>query len=270
MNDHQGSSDLCSQHSGDQARYIPPHLRGGGGNNNSSEAEGQGSGNRDQRENYRDGGQNRDYRNDNRNSRRYGGRNSDRQDRGEFNNYPRNNRREDSYQNGENYNNYDRRSGDDGYRGYRNDRQFRTDRNDPPVRTNDRWQEPDKHGNDAQHGNNQRTIPKGDNIDYTAIYGQRNERLEQELFGTGNTGINFNKYEDIPVEATGNQVPTHISSFEDIQLTPIIQTNIQNARYDKPTPVQKYAIPIICSGRDLMACAQTGSYSIIISGKNGS
>lgn len=87
----------------------------------------------------------------------------------------------------------------------------------------------------------------------------REERLENELFGSGNTGINFNKYEDIPVEATGNEVPSHITSFDDIKLTEIIRNSIILARYDKPTPVQKYAIPIILSGRDLMACAQTGS-----------
>lgn len=40
----------------------------------------------------------------------------------------------------------------------------------------------------------------------------KDERVEQELFGTGNTGINFSKYEDIPVEATGDKVPRHITS----------------------------------------------------------
>lgn len=42
-------------------------------------------------------------------------------------------------------------------------------------------------------------------------------------------------------------------------MTDIIANNIRLARYDKPTPVQKYAIPIIMGKRDLMACAQTGS-----------
>lgn len=38
------------------------------------------------------------------------------------------------------------------------------------------------------------------------------ERLEEELFGNRSTGINFNKYEDIPVEATGEDVPPHINT----------------------------------------------------------
>uniref|UniRef100_H0WAL9 RNA helicase n=1 Tax=Cavia porcellus TaxID=10141 RepID=H0WAL9_CAVPO len=85
------------------------------------------------------------------------------------------------------------------------------------------------------------------------------ERLEQELFSGGNTGINFEKYDDIPVEATGNNCPPHIENFSDVDMGEIIMGNIELARYTRPTPVQKHAIPIIKEKRDLMACAQTGS-----------
>uniref|UniRef100_A0A3B3IJB3 RNA helicase n=1 Tax=Oryzias latipes TaxID=8090 RepID=A0A3B3IJB3_ORYLA len=88
---------------------------------------------------------------------------------------------------------------------------------------------------------------------------QRNERLEHELFSGSNTGINFEKYDDIPVEATGQNCPHHIESFQDIDMGEIIMGNVALTRYTRPTPVQKYAIPIIKSKRDLMACAQTGS-----------
>jgi len=81
----------------------------------------------------------------------------------------------------------------------------------------------------------------------------------RELFGPGNSGINFEKYEDIPVEATGEDCPKHIDTFDELELGEIIQSNIQLARYSTPTPVQKYALPIVIKKRDLMACAQTGS-----------
>ena len=32
----------------------------------------------------------------------------------------------------------------------------------------------------------------------------------RELFGTGNSGINFDKYDDIPVEASGENAPNAI------------------------------------------------------------
>ena len=87
----------------------------------------------------------------------------------------------------------------------------------------------------------------------------RNDRLERELFSGVSSGINFDKYEDIPVEASGNDVPDGIRSFEEVSLTPIIRSNIQMANYTAPTPVQKNSIPVILKNRDLMACAQTGS-----------
>ncbi|CAG0922193.1 unnamed protein product [Notodromas monacha] len=94
--------------------------------------------------------------------------------------------------------------------------------------------------------------------DWTVMLPQT-KRLETELYSEINTGINFDKYEDIPVEATGDSVPPHINSFNELQLTEIVAHNVKMCRYDRPTPVQKHAIPIILGGRDLMACAQTGS-----------
>ncbi|KAK2509116.1 hypothetical protein MC885_002344 [Smutsia gigantea] len=85
------------------------------------------------------------------------------------------------------------------------------------------------------------------------------ECLKPELFSGGNTGINFEKYDDIPVPATGNNSPPHIESFSDVEMGEIIMGNIEHTRYIRPTPVQKHVIPIIKLKRDLMACAQTGS-----------
>jgi ATP-dependent RNA helicase DDX3X len=79
------------------------------------------------------------------------------------------------------------------------------------------------------------------------------------LFSKSNVGINFAKYDDIPVVTQGDDVPKPIDSFTDIDLGPVLKNNIGLAQFTSPTPVQKYAIPIILQGRDLMACAQTGS-----------
>ncbi|KAF9364369.1 DEAD-box ATP-dependent RNA helicase [Mortierella sp. NVP85] len=92
----------------------------------------------------------------------------------------------------------------------------------------------------------------------------RNSRLERELFGSEDkerqsTGINFEKYDDIPVEASGNQVPEPVLSFTSPPLDPLLLENIELSKYTQPTPVQKYSIPIVGANRDLMACAQTGS-----------
>ncbi|KAK9273856.1 hypothetical protein L1049_018668 [Liquidambar formosana] len=74
-----------------------------------------------------------------------------------------------------------------------------------------------------------------------------------------NTGINFDAYEDIPVETSGDNVPPPVNTFAEIDLGDALNQNIRRCKYVKPTPVQRHAIPISLAGRDLMACAQTGS-----------
>jgi ATP-dependent RNA helicase DDX3X len=54
-------------------------------------------------------------------------------------------------------------------------------------------------------------------------------------------------------------VPEPVNQFSNPPLDPHLLSNIELASYKVPTPVQKYSIPIVMSGRDLMACAQTGS-----------
>ncbi|KAK7331474.1 hypothetical protein VNO77_25699 [Canavalia gladiata] len=82
----------------------------------------------------------------------------------------------------------------------------------------------------------------------------------EEAFGEQeNTGINFDAYEDIPVETSGDNVPPPVNTFAEIDLGEALNQNIRRCKYVKPTPVQRHAIPISLSGRDLMACAQTGS-----------
>lgn len=47
--------------------------------------------------------------------------------------------------------------------------------------------------------------------------------------------------------------------FADLELRPLILENLKKCGYTKPTPIQRYAAPILASHRDIMACAQTGS-----------
>ncbi len=67
---------------------------------------------------------------------------------------------------------------------------------------------------------------------------------------------------DVTVEvmtAGDPEAPPPIESFEDMNLDAKIMLDIKYHEFDKPTPIQAQAIPIVCSGRDVLGCAETGS-----------
>ena len=63
----------------------------------------------------------------------------------------------------------------------------------------------------------------------------------------------------VEIEEGEAAVPSAIESFEDMTLARDIMADIRYREYDKPSPIQAQAIPVILSGRDVLGCAETGS-----------
>ncbi|KAL8452483.1 hypothetical protein Emed_001340 [Eimeria media] len=89
---------------------------------------------------------------------------------------------------------------------------------------------------------------------------------EEEVFSSDkqqSTGIKFDAYDKVPVElkGRGSERILAVESFLEVgcKFSPLLMENVARVNYNRPTPIQKNSIPTILSGRDLMACAQTGS-----------
>jgi ATP-dependent RNA helicase DDX3X len=58
---------------------------------------------------------------------------------------------------------------------------------------------------------------------------------------------------------SGENIPDPVEEYSIESIGEDLYRNAQLCGYTRPTPVQKYSVPIGLMGRDLMACAQTGS-----------
>ncbi|KAG0515006.1 hypothetical protein BDA96_10G241500 [Sorghum bicolor] len=94
----------------------------------------------------------------------------------------------------------------------------------------------------------------GDRVPGVGVLAEAVDGLE--IGGDGERRLD--KY-DIPVEVSGEGAPAPADGFEAAGLAEAVLRNVARCGYDNPTPVQRYAMPIVMAGRDLMACAQTGS-----------
>lgn len=86
---------------------------------------------------------------------------------------------------------------------------------------------------------------------------------DDSIYETGiECGINFDKLDEAHVNVGCVEVQEIIENFDSIST--MISKNIEKCKFKKPTPIQKYTIPIILSGQDIMAAAQTGSGKTVI------
>lgn len=185
------------------ARYVPPHLRNKPQVSESSDSyHNSYSNDRDRdrgSERDRDRGDSRGGNRGSYGSRGGGGRDSrdsrDGRDRQlDYSSFNTRNKRD--YLNGSDEYYDDRNDRDWGRGGSRySDRERERDRgNERDLPKNDRWQEPEKSYSGSGGGNNRWNESRGGSRssenDWT-IPLPRDERVEMELFGAGNTGINF-------------------------------------------------------------------------------
>ncbi|KAK7209759.1 hypothetical protein V2G26_016937 [Clonostachys chloroleuca] len=93
--------------------------------------------------------------------------------------------------------------------------------------------------------------------------GPKFEELEVELFGRpderSGTGLDFANIAEIEVQQEGPVKIDAIGSFKTAGLHPVMLENVELAGYEYPTPIQKYTIPSILQGYDVIGIAQTGS-----------
>ncbi|RCI16613.1 hypothetical protein L249_2903 [Ophiocordyceps polyrhachis-furcata BCC 54312] len=94
--------------------------------------------------------------------------------------------------------------------------------------------------------------------------GPKFPELELELFGDPaarheRIGLDFQKIDQIEVQQEGPVKIDAIRSFKTAGLHPCIEENVKLSGYENPTPIQKYTIPSILQGYDVIGIAQTGS-----------
>jgi len=155
------------------------------------------------------------------------------------------------------------KGGGKGGKGYRDDRgEQESERGDKGGGRGDRGDDRDDRGR-FQGGNGNVNLDWRKRADGRK-QGQQ-EPSELEVFGErkaqSTAGIDFDKYDAIPVQISGKNTENlkPISRFSEAKLTDSLFDNLRRCGYDRPTPVQKHSIPMVVGGRDLMACAQTGS-----------
>ncbi|TKA62665.1 hypothetical protein B0A55_10063 [Friedmanniomyces simplex] len=85
------------------------------------------------------------------------------------------------------------------------------------------------------------------------------EELEKMLYGGEFQMRKGDRYDNLEIKVTveGEQQVARILEFEDAGLHPVILRNVQLCGYERPTPIQSYAIPAVLQGKDIVAVSQT-------------
>jgi len=146
-------------------------------------------------------------------------------------------------------------------RQYDDDRRSRFDRPRDDRRRRDDDDRGDRRGGrrGSRGGHDDRADDRPKRIQYIPPSLSSDKEVENSQFVQ--KGKNFNKYNDVDVSCTGpgSEHVKFIEDFRKSKLNDTLLARLKHLDFQTPTPVQKASIPATMLGRDIMACAQTGS-----------
>ncbi|KAJ6235496.1 dead-box atp-dependent RNA helicase 37-like isoform x1 [Anaeramoeba flamelloides] len=103
-------------------------------------------------------------------------------------------------------------------------------------------------------------IFKQRHLDLDLLRKKEKQRVQDEEEGKiASLFVDLDAYDEVSIEINGDEIPEPMEHFYDLDIGEIVYQNVKKARFGRPTPVQKHSFSVIMNGRDLMACAETGS-----------
>lgn len=93
---------------------------------------------------------------------------------------------------------------------------------------------------------------------------KKKKKAKKNIDDTAKKNEELNAFRNaMRMNVKGTDVPDPLRTFdqvgESLKLNPIVMENIKKLEFEKPTPVQMQAIPVMAQGRNILASAPTGS-----------
>ncbi|XP_022649951.1 probable ATP-dependent RNA helicase vasa-like isoform X2 [Varroa destructor] len=102
----------------------------------------------------------------------------------------------------------------------------------------------------SKHG---QPVPKP--ATYVPGLGSVTEMMSELCYGNGN----IQRFDQDKVTVSDAAFAVPLQSFDEIGFCPVLLEKVNRLGYATLTPIQRFSIPVIMAGKDLIACSQTGS-----------
>lgn len=92
-----------------------------------------------------------------------------------------------------------------------------------------------------------------------SVYVPRVDEVTDMIADLRYTNANVARFDEYKVTVSDGAFAHPLQTFDEAGLCPTLMERIAALGYESPTAIQRFTIPVVLAGKDLIACSQTGS-----------